>query len=63
MDVRRARTVPTGPFWSKYSPVLGILAACSDCSTLPIIDASTLTVALALEICTAGDSPKKFGKV
>ena len=25
--------------------------------------ASTLIVALALAICTAGDSPKKFGKV
>ena len=25
--------------------------------------ASTLTVALALDTCTAGDSPKKFGSV
>jgi hypothetical protein len=38
-------------------------AFCKACSTRPVTLASTLTVAFALLICTAGDSPKKFGSV
>jgi hypothetical protein len=38
-------------------------AAASACSTRTCVVLSTFTVALPAETCTAGASPKKFGRV
>jgi hypothetical protein len=38
-------------------------ALCRVLATRSRVLSSTLSVALALETCTAGDSPKKFGRV
>ena len=40
-----------------------MLAPCSTLSTRDSVLPSTRTVALAADTCTAGASPKKFGKV
>ena len=51
------------PLGSNTAPVYEMFAclrtSCSFCSSA----GSTFTVCFALEICTAGDSPKKFGSV
>jgi hypothetical protein len=59
VSAKRKRTL----FASSTVPVIWICADLSACSTRASSAASTLTVDLALEICTAGDSPKKFGSV
>jgi hypothetical protein len=61
VSVSRKRTLtPTGSSWT---PSSAMPAAFSTSSTLAWVRASVLIVALALETCTAGDSPKKFGRV
>jgi hypothetical protein len=50
-------------FGSKNRPVGWMPAATSASSTRACRRWSTLMVALTLETCTAGTSPKKFGRV
>ena len=59
VSARRTRTL----VWSSTAPVYWMLAFVSVSSTRDIAAASTFTVALPLDTCTAGDSPKKFGSV
>ena len=51
------------PLVSRKVPLLSMLAALSVLSTRSRVLVSTLSVALPLDTWTAGDSPKKFGKV
>jgi hypothetical protein len=51
------------PTWSTVAPEKATPAFLSVSSTRPMVAVSTLSVALALDTCTAGDSPKKFGSV
>ena len=51
------------PTASRKIPVYGMFAFFSASSTRPSVAVSTLSVARALDTCTAGDSPKKFGSV
>ena len=63
MSGNRARTVEFRVEVSKNTPVVGSFASFSTFSTRAISAASTLTVDLPDETCTAGDSPKKFGSM
>lgn len=52
-----------GGLLGKVTPVETIEAAFSACSTLARVVLSTLTDARVEDTCTAGASPKKFGRV